>query len=94
MTSPSPGAALVRATARKPVSVRFTVSKVSRVGMTIRREDDGETVLSTSASIARGSHFYTWTVPAKPGTYDVTLTGTDLAGNAGRTDGTIEVSVQ
>jgi hypothetical protein len=79
-----------RVRARRHVLVRFELSKVSRVGMTIRRESDGATVLSTSASISRGGHEYGWTVPAKAGTYDVTLTGMDLAGNAGRTTGTIE----
>ncbi len=71
--------------------VHFTVAKVARVGMTIRRDADGKTVLSTSASVARGAHAYGWTVPSTPGTYDVTLTGTDLAGNGGRTTGTIAV---
>lgn len=80
-----------RVRARRYVLVRFELSKVSRVGMTIRRDSDGTTVLSTSASIARGAHAYGWTVPAAPGTYDVTLTGTDLAGNSGRESATIEV---
>jgi D-glucuronyl C5-epimerase C-terminus len=78
-----------RLRARRYALVRFELSKVSRVGMTIRR--NGTTVLSTSASVSRGAHAYGWTVPSVPGTYDVTLTGTDLAGNAGRTTGTIEV---
>lgn len=78
-----------RVRARRTVLVRFDVSKVSRVGMTIRR--DGATVLSTSASVSRGAHGYTWAVPAAPGTYDVTLSGTDLAGNFGRETATIEV---
>jgi D-glucuronyl C5-epimerase C-terminus len=76
---------------RRSALVRFELSKVSRVGMTIRRERDGKVVLSTSASVSRGGHAYGWTVPAAPGTYDVTLTGTDLAGNVGRATGTIEV---
>ena len=80
-----------RVRARRYVLVQFELSKVSRVGMTIRRESDGVTVLSTSASVTRGGHAYGWTVPGTPGTYDVTLTGTDLAGNAGRTTATIEV---
>jgi len=71
--------------------VRFELSKISRVGMTIRREQDGKVVLATSASVARGAHAYGWVVPHAPGTYDVTLSGTDLAGNVGRTTGTIEV---
>lgn len=80
-----------RLRARRHALVRFALSKVSRVGMTIRRERDGKTVLSTSASVARGGHAYGWTVPAAPGAYEVTLSGTDLAGNAGRANGTIEV---
>lgn len=80
-----------RLRARRSALVRFELSKVSRVGMTIRREQDGNVVLSTSASVSRGAHAYGWTVPAAPGVYDVTLTGTDLAGNAGRATGTIEV---
>jgi hypothetical protein len=78
-----------RVRARRSVLVRFELSKVSRVGMTIER--DGRAVLSTSAGVARGAHAYGWTVPARPGTYDVTLVGTDLAGNVGRATGTIEV---
>jgi hypothetical protein len=80
-----------RLRARRDALVRFELSKVSRVGMTIRRERGGKVVLATSASVARGAHAYGWTVPAAPGTYEVTLTGTDLAGNVGRTEGTIEV---
>lgn len=80
-----------RLRARRSALVRFELSKVSRVGMTIRRDQDGKVVLSTSASVSRGAHSYGWTVPAAPGTYDVTLTGTDLAGNVGRATGTIEV---
>lgn len=78
-----------RVRVRRQAIVRFDVSKVSRVGMTIRR--DGETLLSTSASLSRGRHGYTWRVPATPGVYDVTLTGTDLAGNFGRSTHTIRV---
>jgi D-glucuronyl C5-epimerase C-terminus len=69
--------------------VRFRLSKVSRVGMTIRLGQ--KVVLSTSASVSHGVHSYAWKVPARPGGYDVTLTGTDLAGNAGRTTATIQV---
>jgi hypothetical protein len=77
-----------RVRARKPVLVRFELSKISRVGMTIRRE--GTTVLATSATVARGRHAYTW-VPPRRGLYDVTLSATDLAGNSATTQGQIEV---
>jgi len=72
------------------VLVRFSLSKPSRVGMTIRRSGGG-TVLATSASISGGAHAYAWSVPSTPGSYDVTLLGTDLAGNVGRTTGAIAV---
>jgi D-glucuronyl C5-epimerase C-terminus len=78
-----------RLRAGKQALVRFRLSKVSRVGLTIRR-DDG-IVFATSASVSRGVHGYAWKVPKRPGTYDVTLTATDLAGNAGRSSETVEV---
>jgi hypothetical protein len=78
-----PGAARV-------VNVRFRLSKIARVGMTIRH--GAGTVFATSAGgLAHGGHFYSWRVPTVPGHYDVTLTATDLAGNAGRSTGTLEV---
>ncbi|MGB2711996.1 MAG: D-glucuronyl C5-epimerase family protein, partial [Conexibacter sp.] len=78
-----------RVRARQRVLVRFELSKISRVGMTIRRE--GETVLATSATVSRGPHAYAWDVPPMRGIYDVVLSATDLAGNTKRTDGEIEV---
>jgi hypothetical protein len=50
------------------------------------------TAFATSASFSRGVH--TFTVPAlkRRGTYTVRLAATDLAGNFGRTVGTLQVS--
>ena len=70
--------------------VRFKVSKTSKVGVTVRTPS-GATSLSTSATVSRGPHGYAWKVPSSPGTYDVTLTGTDLAGNSGRETFTLTV---
>jgi hypothetical protein len=78
-----------RVKAGKPVLVRFRLSKISRVGMTIRYQDG--VVFQTSASVSHGVHGYAWKAPRRPGTYDVTLTSTDLAGNAGRSSDTIQV---
>jgi hypothetical protein len=78
-----------RVRVRDHVLVRFHLSKVSRVGLTIRYGD--ATALTTSATVSRGDHAYGWTVPNRRGTYDVTLTATDLAGNAGKATGTITV---
>jgi hypothetical protein len=70
-------------------ALRFRLSKSSRVGVAVRR--GSSTPLYTSASFGYGvDHF---TVPAlrTPGTYSVTLTGTDLAGNSARATGTLAV---
>jgi hypothetical protein len=63
--------------------VRFRVSKISKVGVTVRTPS-GATSLSTSATVSRGPHGYAWKVPSTPGTYEVVLSGTDLKGNSGR----------
>src|SRR3954471_10719332 len=60
--------------------ISFRLDKISRVGMTVRTKA-GATVLSTSAVVGRGSHWFGWSRPAKPGAYELTLTATDLAGN-------------
>jgi hypothetical protein len=70
-------------------ALRFRLSKVSRVGIAVRR--GSSTPLYTSAGFGYGvDHF---TVPAlhTPGTYSVTLTGTDLAGNSSGARGTLTV---
>jgi hypothetical protein len=60
----------------------FRLDKISRVGVTVRRVG-GATVYSTSAVVGRGSHYFSWSRPAKPGRYTLTVTATDLAGNRG-----------
>ena len=80
-----------RVRARRYALVRFELSKVSRVGMTIRRERDGATVLDERERRARAPTPTAGPCRRRRGTYDVTLTGTDLAGNSGHATGTIEV---
>jgi hypothetical protein len=58
----------------------FALDKISRVGLVVR-DATGRTVFSTSALVGRGAHFYNWSRPAAAGTYDITATATDLAGN-------------
>jgi D-glucuronyl C5-epimerase-like protein len=70
-------------------ALSFRLSKVSHVGIAVRH--GSSTSLYTSASFGYGvDHF---TVPAlhTPGTYSVTLTGTDLAGNSASATGTLAV---
>jgi hypothetical protein len=64
-----------------PAKIRFSLDKVSRIGIVIVR--GGKTFLSTSATFGRGSRFFTWSRPGSAGTYDVTLTARDLSGNRG-----------
>ena len=77
-TPPVISALTARAPARKPFSLRFALSKISRVGVTIRR---GATVLdATSATFGHGVQTITVS-KLRPGIDTVTLTATDLAGN-------------
>jgi hypothetical protein len=67
-----------RTRARKPFALRFRLSKISKVGLTIRR---GTTVVeSTSATFPYGVHSFAVPKLSK-GAYTVTLTASDLAGN-------------
>ena len=71
--------------------IYFRVSKVSRVGITIRR--NGRTVFLTSATFPYRTH--TFSIPAAlslPGAYTVTLDATDLAGNYAAITRTLHVS--
>lgn len=70
--------------------VYFTVSKISRVGITITR--DAKTVFLTSASFPYGEHYFA--IPAlKPaGAYTVQLDATDLAGNYSQTSAPVQVT--
>ncbi|HET9124870.1 MAG TPA: D-glucuronyl C5-epimerase family protein [Solirubrobacteraceae bacterium] len=67
-----------RARARRPFALRFRLSKISKVGITVRR---GPRVIeATSATFPYGVQSIS--VPRlPPGAYTVTLTATDLAGN-------------
>lgn len=70
-------------------ALSFRLSKISHVGIAVRR--GASTQLYTSASFGYGvDHF---TVPAlhTPGTYSVTLSATDLAGNSASASGTLTV---
>jgi hypothetical protein len=53
----------------------------------------GSKVIWTNrATVAGGKPNLLWTTPAKPGTFSVTLTAGDLAGNFSSAQGTIAVS--
>jgi hypothetical protein len=77
-------------TVNHATEVYFTVSKISRVGITIIHGT--KTVFLTSASFPHGEHYFA--IPAlKPaGTYTVQLDATDLAGNYNQISTLIQVS--
>ncbi len=67
--------------------VQLSLSKVATVGLTIRQ--GGRVVWSNSALIEGGKPRLLWVTPRKPGTYSVSITAVDLAGNTATTSGTI-----
>ena len=89
-TPPVLGLLTTQLKAKHAADVRFHVSKISRVGITILR--NGRTVFLTSASFGYGDHSFA--IPALPraGSYSVALDATDLAGNYGQTTGAIKVT--
>jgi D-glucuronyl C5-epimerase-like protein len=70
--------------------VQMSLSKISTVDMTVRL--GARAVWSNSATVERGKPKLLWITPSTGGTFTVTLTATDLAGNFATTSGTIVVS--
>jgi hypothetical protein len=65
----------------KPGQLKFQLSKISRVGVTVR-DSRGRTIFSTSSTVGYGDRFFTWSrTPKKAGTYTLRISATDLAGN-------------
>jgi hypothetical protein len=69
-----------RVRAGAPARIGFSLDKISRVGMTVT-DSGGRTMLSTSAVVGHGRHYFTWLSPARAGLYHLRLSATDLAGN-------------
>ena len=74
-----------------PARLYFNLDKISRAGLTVT-DSAGRRVFATSAVVGRGSHFYNWSRPSKPGLYTLTVSPTDLAGNRGEaSEGTLRI---
>jgi hypothetical protein len=69
--------------------VQLSLSKISTVGLTVRQ--GGRVVWRNSATVERGKPRLEWTTPVNGGTFSVTITATDLAGNFATANGTILV---
>jgi D-glucuronyl C5-epimerase C-terminus len=70
--------------------VQLSLSKVSTVRLTVRK--GSRTVWTNSAYVGRGKPKILWATPAAGGTFNVTLSATDAAGNFATATGTIVVS--
>ncbi len=70
--------------------VKISLTKISTVTMTIRK--GSKVVWSIRATVAGGRPKLLWPAPSKPGTYSVTLSAGDLAGNFSTAHGTIAVA--
>lgn len=73
---------------KRMTSLRFRLSKISTVGITVSWK--GQVVLATSATFGRGVHSLNL-VPRHSGLYTVVLFGRDLAGNTKRVEQTMMV---
>jgi len=74
-----------RAATKKPVPIRFTLSKISTVTLYV----GGERI--TSARLPHGTQTLTWSGSRRPGEVTVRLDATDLAGNRGSAEGVIDL---
>jgi hypothetical protein len=70
--------------------VQLSLSKIATVRLTVRR--GSRVVWTNSATVERGKPKLLWPTPAQGGTYSVTLTATDLAGNFATATGTIALA--
>jgi hypothetical protein len=70
--------------------VQVSLSKISTVRLTVRQ--GSKTVWTNSAYVGRGKPKLLWSPPSKSGTFNVTVSATDPAGNFATTTGTIVVS--
>jgi D-glucuronyl C5-epimerase C-terminus len=70
--------------------VQLSLSKVSTVRLTVKQ--GSRTIWTNSAYVERGKPKLLWQTPSGGGTFSVTLSATDPAGNFATTTGTIVVS--
>ncbi|HXD64706.1 MAG TPA: D-glucuronyl C5-epimerase family protein [Solirubrobacteraceae bacterium] len=81
----------MRARNRGAFALRFRLSKISHVGVTVTNGAD-KTVFATSASFGYGARSFTVPRIKNAGAYGVVLTATDLAGNFARVTGGLQIT--
>jgi hypothetical protein len=72
-------------------ALRFTLSKVSRVGVRVTKADGTALLVRQAGVFGYGRRSIAWTPPRHSCACTVTLTAVDLAGNTGSATGPIEV---
>ncbi len=70
--------------------VQVSLSKISTVSITIRR--GSSTVWTNAATVEGGKPRLLWLTPSQAGTYSISVTARDLAGNFATTSGTITLT--
>jgi hypothetical protein len=87
-----PSIALLTSTLRGGTrsGVQVSLSKIATVGLTVRQGT--HVVWTNRATVEGGKPKLLWITPAKGGTFTISLTATDLAGNFSTTNGTIVVT--
>jgi hypothetical protein len=90
--STPPAVALLSGTLRggTRAGVQLSLSKISTVAMTIRQ--GSRVVWTNTATVEGGRPRLLWVTPGRGGTFSVSLTATDLAGNFATAAGTIVVT--
>jgi hypothetical protein len=81
----------MKARNRGAFALRFRLSKISHVGVTVTNGADN-TVFATSASFGYGVRGFTVPRIRNAGAYGVVLTATDLAGNFARVTGSLQIT--
>jgi hypothetical protein len=76
---------------KKSGKLRFKLSKISRISVRIT-QGTKTIALMNPGVLYRGTKSLAWTAPKKTGDYEVTVSATDLAGNAASATGEVEVS--
>jgi hypothetical protein len=72
------------------VHLRFSLSKISNVAITVRR--NGALTWSAHELAGHGTRSVTWAAPRQAGAYTVSLSATDLAGNSAAASGSVTLS--
>lgn len=71
--------------------LRFSLSKISKISLTVTGQR-GKVVWTNSATVEAGKPRLLWVTPKHGGTYTVTATATDLAGNSASTSGQVRLT--